>query len=119
MFPIIRGLISLCLIYITTCLGPQSKLCSSGEASRICIPSDYRKLEFPSKDEPTMVSIGVDILDIPKINDNDFTITLNAYFMVQWRDARLEITGMNGTETKLIPVNTEEFSEKLWIPDVG
>ena len=87
------------------------------------------KFELPSSDEPTTVTIGVDIKDIPKVKDKDFSITLNAYFMAQWRDTRLEINEMNGSrmeerfdgdnETKLIPVNPEVFSKRLWLPDVG
>ena len=38
---------------------------------------------------PTFVTIGVDIKDIPKVPDQDFSITLNAYFNVKWRDPRL------------------------------
>ena len=87
------------------------------------------KFELPSSDEPTTVTIGVDIKDIPKVKDKDFSITLNAYFMAQWRDTRLEINEMNGSrmeerfdeanESKLIPVNPEVFSKRLWLPDVG
>ena len=87
------------------------------------------KFELPTSDEPTTVTIGVDIKDIPKVKDKDFSITLNAYFMAQWRDTRLEINMMNGSriedrfyeanETKLIPVNPEVFAKRLWLPDVG
>ena len=41
---------------------------------------------------PTIVTIGVDIKDIPKVSDQDFSITLNAYFNVKWRDPRLLVT---------------------------
>ena len=87
------------------------------------------KFELPSSEEPTTVTIGVDIKDIPKVKDKDFSITLNAYFMAQWRDTRLEINERNGSrmeptfgetnETKLIPVNPEVFAKRLWLPDVG
>ena len=118
---------------ITTCQGPYSKLCSAGEFTRICIPADYMKFELPSTSEPTTVTIGVDIKDIPKVKDKDFSITINAYFMAQWKDARLEINERrkNGSRklleqweqadngTKLIPVNPEVFAKRLWLPDVG
>ena len=41
---------------------------------------------------PTIVTIGVDIKDIPKVSDQDFSITLNAYFNVKWRDPRLLVS---------------------------
>ena len=33
----------------------------------------------------------MDITDIPKVSDVDFSITLHAYFMVKWRDARIVV----------------------------
>ena len=87
------------------------------------------KFELPSTDAPTLVSIGVDIKDIPKVKDKDFSITINAYFIAKWRDVRLQINDLNDTrsrrqrveddEVKLIPVNPEVFSKRLWLPDVG
>ena len=38
-----------------------------------------------------MVNVGIDIKDIPKIDDKDFSVTLNAFFVVQWTDERLLI----------------------------
>ena len=86
-----------------------------------------------STSEPTTVTIGVDIKDIPKVKDKDFSITINAYFMAQWKDPRLEINERrkNGSRklleqweqadngTQLIPVNPEVFAKRLWLPDVG
>ena len=130
-YSLVWSSIFLSFLNITSCYdNPKySKLCSAGESTRICIPEDYMKFELPSSDEPTTVTIGVDIKDIPKVKDKDFSITLNAYFMAQWRDTRLEINEMNGSrmeerfheanETKLIPVNPEVFAKRLWLPDVG
>ena len=69
------------------------KMCADGERTRICVPHDYIKFELPEDERATYVSIGVDIKDIPKVNDKDFSITLNAYFIVKWQDRRL--IGMN------------------------
>ena len=139
-YSVVWATIFLSFLNITTCQGPYSKLCSAGEFTRICIPEDYMKFELPSTTEPTTVTIGVDIKDIPKVKDKDFSITINAYFMAQWRDARLEINERkkNGSrrmleqsepaknlteeaknEPKLIPVNPEVFAKRLWLPDVG
>ena len=35
---------------------------------------------------------GVDIKDIPKVSDRDFSVTLNAYFIVKWKDPRIIVT---------------------------
>ena len=35
--------------------------------------------------------------DIPKVNDKDFSITINAYFIVKWRDQRLIVAKRNRT----------------------
>ena len=57
----------------------------------ICLPDDYVKFELPPE-TPTYVSIGVDIKDIPKVSDKDFSVTLNAYFIVKWRDPRIIVS---------------------------
>ena len=71
--------------------------CAVGETKRICIPKDYMKYELPTEEGATDVWIGVDIKDIPKVNDKDFSITLNAYFIAKWYDERLQITLRNRT----------------------
>ena len=38
-----------------------------------------------------MVNVGIDIKDIPKIADKEFSVTLNAFFVVRWKDERLVI----------------------------
>ena len=70
-------------------------MCADGETMRICVPDDYMKFELPEEGEATMVSIGVDIKDIPKVNDKDFSITINAYFIVKWKDQRLIVSKRN------------------------
>ena len=117
----------LSFLSITTGNDHYETLCSDGEFTRICIPNDYMKFELPSTDEPTTVTIGVDIKDIPKVKDKDFSITINAYFIAKWRDVRLQIEERNRTRsglkaennTKLTPVNPEVFAKRLWLPDVG
>ena len=45
-----------------------------GKGNHICIPKNYSKYELP--EVPTNVSLGIDIINIPKIDDNDFSVTL-------------------------------------------
>jgi hypothetical protein len=77
-----KGFTSL-TIFLTNIPTPQAK--------SICVPHNYVKFELPP-DSPTVVNIGIDIKDIPKVSDRDFTVTLNAYFIVKWYDARVVVT---------------------------
>ena len=79
------------------------KKCAEGERTRICVPADYIKFELPEEDHATYVSVGVDIKDIPKVNDKDFSITMNAYFIVKWQDRRLIIEKTNRTSKYYMP----------------
>ena len=67
-------------------------VCAIGGRQKICIPENYQKYDLPNMTGPTFVTIGVDIKDIPKVSDQDFSITLNAYFNVKWRDPRLLVS---------------------------
>ena len=77
--------------------------CADGERTRICVPADYIKFELPEDERPTYVKVGVDIKDIPKVNDKDFSITMNAYFIVKWQDRRLIVEKRNRTSKHFIP----------------
>jgi len=71
-----------------------------------------------------VVNVGIDIKDIPKIDDKDFSVTLNAFFVVQWTDERLLID-QEQIELNLspdedpnawIPVDVS-FIKEFWLPD--
>ena len=66
----------------------QTSICAKGNS--ICIPTNYSKFDLPNETQTT-VSVGIDIKDIPKIDDKDFSVTLNAFFVVRWKDTRLVI----------------------------
>ena len=95
----------LCLVTPSgTSIGTQKTICAKGGKQKICLPEDYQKYDLPETNEgPTVVVVGVDIKDIPKVEDKDFSITINAYFMVKWRDTRLELIPLddNGNVEKL------------------
>ena len=80
-------------------------VCAVGGRQRICIPENYQKYDLPLQTKPTFVTIGVDIKDIPKVSDKDFSITLNAYFNVKWRDPRLLVS--------------KDYSKEGPLPDVS
>ena len=54
---------------------------------------------------------GIDIKDIPNVNDRDFSVTLNGFFLVRWRDPRLIIDNVDfGDNEPLIPVDVSLVS---------
>ena len=55
---------------------------------------DYSKFDLPNESQ-TVVNVGIDIKDIPKIADKEFSVTLNAFFVVRWKDERLVIDQVN------------------------
>ena len=60
-------------------------------SSSLTSPSPIEILIIPENWRQTVVNVGIDIKDIPKIDDKDFSVTLNAFFVVQWTDERLLI----------------------------
>ena len=68
----------------------------------VCIPNNYSKYNLPNEGATT-VSLGVKIIDIPKIDDNDFIVTLDVYFSILWTEPRLVI-------------NEEKFKKNLGCP---
>ena len=99
----------------------EPRICAKGES--ICIPNDYSKFDLPNETQ-TEVHIGIDIKDIPKIADKDFCVTLNAFFVVQWKDTRFEIDrtkmenvlGPSENYSSWIPVDVS-FIKEFWMPD--
>ncbi|XP_023327258.1 glycine receptor subunit alpha-2 [Eurytemora carolleeae] len=97
----------------------NSKFCAKGQS--ICIPEDYSKFD-PPNDTQTVVNVGIDIKDIPKINDKDFSVTLNAFFVVRWQDKRLVmdkekiILNLGEEAETWIPVDVS-FIKEFWLPD--
>ena len=86
----------------------------------VCIPNNYSKYDLPNEGATT-VSLGVKIIDIPKIDDNDFIVTLDVYFSILWTEPRLVINEEKfqkilGARYK-IPVE-KSFLNELWLPDV-
>ena len=51
------------------------------------------------------ISIGFDNFEILKIDDRDFTVEINAYLIVKWKDSRVVIN-------KVSPSLTVEGSQK-------
>ena len=63
---------------------------------------------------------GIDIKDIPNVNDRDFSVTLNGFFLVRWRDPRLIIENVDfGEGESLIPVDVSLVSETYWLTSMN
>ena len=92
----------------------SNNLCSSS----VCIPSTYNRMDMPNSNqdvkEPFKVSISINLLDIYKINYEDFTMDLNLYVSFSWNDNRLII---NDTFDGDVDVDVS-FIKKLWVPDI-
>ena len=92
-------------------------ICAKGNS--ICIPANYSKFDLPNESSTT-VHVGIDIKDIPKISDKDFSVTLNAFFVVRWKEERLRIDQERMEETWMentwIPVDVS-FIKEVWLPD--
>ena len=74
----------------------QGQYCSIDDM--FCIPANYSKFNPPLNppgEPPAEVQIGLDNFEILKIDDREFTIEINAYFIVKWRDKRIEVTRRN------------------------
>ena len=117
---------SLSLSYLLLLVGCSK---SAGESigaicmkdNSVCIPTNYSKYDLPKSEDLTAVSLGVDIIDIPKIDDNDFIISVDAYLSIQWIDPRLiidkEIFKRVLGARSWYPVE-QSFLRELWLPDV-
>ena len=93
----------------------EKHICAKGDA--ICIPSNYSKFDLPDE-SLTTVNVGIDIKDIPKIDDKEFSITLNAFFVVRWTDTRMiiDLVSCLLLHNYLGIMNFETlFSTKPWI----
>ena len=70
-----------------------------------CIPANYSKFNPPLNppgEPPAEVQIGLDNFEILKIDDREFTIEINAYFIVKWRDKRIEVGSRHWYEWEVV-----------------
>ena len=97
-----------------TVLGEQLKPCIKGNL--FCIPQNYSKFDLPTS--PTTVSLGITIVEIPKIDDHEFSVTLRGYLGAYWTEPRLIFdVNSNVSENDWISVDGD-FIKELWLPDL-
>jgi len=114
--------LSCLLLLVTLTLMGRSETAICAKGNSICIPEDYSKFDLPNE-TMTEVNVGIDIKDIPKIADKEFSVTLNAFFVVRWKDERL--IDQEKIEKNLAPEDEADawipvdvsFIKEFWLPD--
>ena len=72
-----------------------------------------------------MIGVSIDIDEVLRINDKDYSITFSTYFNVEWREKRLtmfpefgaSLRPNNSSEHVMVPMNLE-FVKDLWLPNI-
>jgi len=93
--------------------------------NHLCLPADYNKFDLPYRDRTNIIDIGIDITDVLRINDKEYSVEFSSYFNVMWTEPRLHIPDrflneLNESDIaagEMIPVNLELVNE-LWLPNI-
>jgi len=108
--------------------GRRGFMCSAGISKQICLPDNYSKFELPIAEGVNKIYISIDIDEVLRINDKDYSITFATYFNVEWYERRLKVVkeleaqnnkSVDGepSEAVLVPMNLE-FVKDLWLPNI-
>ncbi|XP_040566993.1 glycine receptor subunit alpha-2 [Lepeophtheirus salmonis] len=94
-----------------------------------CTPRNYSKFDLPVKKGVNHITVSIDIAEVLRINDKDYSITFSGYFNVKWQESRIELSpdfgeevagpGVNTTNNPniVVPMSTE-FVKDVWMPDI-
>lgn len=93
--------------------------------NHLCLPADYNKFDLPYRDRTNIIDIGIDITDVLRINDKEYSVEFSSYFNVMWTEPRLhipdrflhELNESDSAAGEMIPVNLELVNE-LWLPNI-
>jgi hypothetical protein len=103
--------------------------CDSGGNQLACLPKNYSKFELPVKQGVNDITVSIDIDEVLRINDKDYSITFACYFNVKWPEKRIHLDpefgreqagpGVNHTHNPniMVPMNLE-FVKDLWVPNI-
>ena len=89
------------------------------------MPTTYSRINVPvldsnhhhHKHEPIVVTLKTDHLDVLEVNDLKYTIKLQMYLGIRWRDPRI-IKITNGTDKEdRTPLDLNQL-QFLWVPDI-
>jgi len=105
--------------------GKRGFKCSAGISKSLCLPDNYSKFELPYTEQTNVIGVSIDIDEVLRINDKDYSITFSTYFNVEWRERRLNMFPSfgaslrpdNSTEHVMVPMNLE-FVKDLWLPNI-
>ena len=61
----------------------------SGISKNICLLDNYSKFELPITEGVNKIYVSIDIDEVLRINDKDYSITFATYFNVEWTEHRL------------------------------
>ena len=75
----------------TLALGKGGFKCSAGISKNICLKDDYSKFELPKPEGINVIYVSIDIDEVLRINDKDYSITFSTYFNVEWFENRLYV----------------------------
>jgi len=84
-----------------------------------CIDRKYNKLELPSAGK-THVRMNLEVLDVLRVDDKQFSVAIDMYFGVHWTERRLKLpTFQNGStqHANWLPIDLN-FMNHLWVPNV-
>ena len=89
------------------------------------MPTTYSRINVPvldsnhnhRKHEPIVVTLKTDHLDVLEVNDLKYTIKLQMYLGIRWRDPRI-IKITNGTDKEDRTALDLNQLHILWVPDM-
>ena len=68
--------------------------------SGFCLEPGYQRLELPSR--PTTINVGMDVMDIMSVNDQDFTVSIYTHMALRWVEPRIYVDGKNTSSLKML-----------------
>ena len=122
------GFLLTLLMILCPPLPTQGKMgfkCREGIPKALCLPENYSKFELPNTIDTNRIQISIDIDEVLKINDKDYSITFSTYFNVEWNEKRLvmspefgsSLRPPNSTEPVMVPMSLELVKD-LWLPNI-
>ena len=92
--------------------------CSAGISKHKCLKDDYSKSNLPKTEGDNVIYVGLDIDEVLKIDDKDYSITFSTYFNVEWLEERVYIDPDLVNENNIMEPMNLEFINDLWLPNI-
>jgi len=70
--------------------------------NHLCLPADYNKFDLPYRDRTNMIDIGIDITDVLRINDKEYSVEFSSYFSCGLNQDCIFLTDFCMSSTKAI-----------------